>query len=415
MVSESPEDGGPKQRRKAPSPGLLYGWVTSPPGVAPNLLSRASPGRRVVLTYWSGGTIEAVHRQKDPGGIPIAVAEAGSPSVALVRSSRIPALSGVEIVEVLKEGPGSIRGELRCALSVLDRYAVTDVIVIKGWKRQMLVTLWDRLIRGVRSVGPSGHDARRWILKMDWGGPYSDRLTKYFTGPYLFLSSWLFDKIVVETTCAEEIARRWVWGPARLCMIPDGYSPHHHPIAEKDPHPRSPQVLSVARISRVKRLEVLIRAFGIVSNTFPGWTLRLVGPVEDFGYRQELEALVDSLGLRSRVQIVGEVTNVSEEYQRASIFCSTSQMESFGISRVEALVHGLPVITSPSGCPQDLRALGMIVLEKDDEAELAHELHRLIADEALRHRLADQARGRIPTWNQVVEDLLRPVPPRRLK
>lgn len=363
---------------------------------------------RVVLTYWSGGTLTSMHLQKDPGGIPIAIAEIGYHSLLVVEDSRVEAIPQVRVHDARTRGSRGVGGEIRQVLSLLDQSQVSDVIVIKGWKRQMLVTLLDR-VRGAPARSRQ-NERTRWTLKMDWGGPYSNWITRWFTGPYLLVASLLFDRIIVETSCAQEIAERWVLGRAELCMVPDGYSPQYHSPVTYDAHPRAPVILSVARFARVKQLELLIRGFAAVSSRHPEWTLRLVGPTEDPKYRQELEQMVSSLGLRDRVLFVGEVEDVEAEFQTASIFCSTSRLESFGISRVEAVINGIPVVTSPAGCPRDLVAMGMVVLEGDLETSLESTLDRFIKDPSLRKRTADAAQGRILTWNQVTRAILAPYP-----
>ncbi len=363
-------------------------------------VARGRPSR-TVLTYWPGGTLEPVHLQKDPGGIPIAIAEEHHRSMLLVRTSRVPQIPNVEVIEECGEGGPDMRRDLRRALAVLRNPEITDVLVIKGWKRQMLVTAIERLRHW-------GRPRPRWILKMDWGGPFSDRLTKYTTPPYLILASWLYDQIVVETSCAEAIARDWVVGPARLSMVPDGYSPHfHHPTGYRAT-PRSPIVLSVCRIAPIKRLEILIEAFAQATTDHPDWQLRLVGPTEDPDYRERLQRLIDSLRLGKRVALVGEVDDVREEYTRASVFCSTSERESFGISRIEAMINGLPVITTPAGCPEDLKAMGMVVVPDVSVSTFVEALRKLVSDGSLRERLGEQGLQGVLSWNQIVRALVEP-------
>lgn len=110
-----------------------------------------------------------------------------------------------------------------------------------------------------------------------------------------------------------------------------------------------------------KNVDLLLDAFAQVRTIRPDAQLRLVG-TPPAGTPPE------------GVEVVGPVTDVAAELRRAAIFVLPSLQEGFGIVAAEALLSGLPVITTPSGGPEDLvrSSGGGYVLETFHADELAH-------------------------------------------
>lgn len=103
-------------------------------------------------------------------------------------------------------------------------------------------------------------------------------------------------------------------------------------------------VLCVASSSRPKNVRMLLRAMALVRARHPHARLRLVGDgLEQGGL---VEAWARQCGLEINVDFVGYVDQraLPYEYAHASVFCSPSLEETFGITLVDALHAGLPVI-----------------------------------------------------------------------
>jgi glycosyltransferase involved in cell wall biosynthesis len=96
----------------------------------------------------------------------------------------------------------------------------------------------------------------------------------------------------------------------------------------------------------------------------------LVGPGAD---------RIDRPGVRS----AGEVPDVAAVLRSATILVLPSRQEGFGIVVAEALACGVPVVSTPSGGPEDLirSSRGGVVLESFDADELAATVTELLGDE----------------------------------
>ena len=108
-------------------------------------------------------------------------------------------------------------------------------------------------------------------------------------------------------------------------------------------------ILCVARIDRQKNQLALVEHL----SRHPGRKLRLVGPVTQPDYREELERRAAGLGVADRVAFVGALKPGSPEllaeYRAADIFVLPSRHEPFGIVVLEAWAAGLPVAASDVG------------------------------------------------------------------
>ena len=111
----------------------------------------------------------------------------------------------------------------------------------------------------------------------------------------------------------------------------------------------SATLLCVARIDRQKNQMALVEYLA----RHPGRKLRLVGPVTQPDYREELERRAVELGVSDRVAFVGALKPGSPEllaeYRNADVFVLASRHEPFGIVVLEAWAAGLPVAASDVG------------------------------------------------------------------
>ncbi|MFD7711459.1 glycosyltransferase family 4 protein [Streptomyces sp. NPDC059785] len=150
-------------------------------------------------------------------------------------------------------------------------------------------------------------------------------------------------------------------------------------------------VVSAGRMHHIKRYDLLIRAFGLLAEEFPDWQLRIYG---DGGEAGKLRALVSELGLAGRALLMGGFSPIESEWAKGSIAAVTSSAESFGMTLVEAMRCGLPVVSTD--CPVGPREIlrdgedGFLVPNGDVDA-IAWGLRRLMGDEALRRDMGAAA------------------------
>jgi glycosyltransferase involved in cell wall biosynthesis len=103
--------------------------------------------------------------------------------------------------------------------------------------------------------------------------------------------------------------------------------------------------LFLGRIAPVKGLATLMRAWAAVRP--PGWRLRIVGP-DSAGHLAELQHLARELGIVESVTFADAVYGEGKAglFRASDMFVLPSLTENFGVVVAEALMHGVPVLTT---------------------------------------------------------------------
>lgn len=106
----------------------------------------------------------------------------------------------------------------------------------------------------------------------------------------------------------------------------------------------SKKFLAVGRFSwKHKGFDLLIKAFHLFAQHDSEWTLDLVGEgVEEPLYRE----LIRKYQLEDRVTIHPFTPDVQQYYSEAQVYVLSSRWEGFGLVLVEAMAHGLPIVSS---------------------------------------------------------------------
>ncbi|GAA0467265.1 glycosyltransferase family 4 protein [Streptomyces sp. NPDC046215] len=172
--------------------------------------------------------------------------------------------------------------------------------------------------------------------------------------------------------------------------------PNSVPAARVEPADSAAKVIIAAgRLNSVKRYDLLIRAFAEVVAIHPDWHLRIFGGGDATGNeKNNLSALIGELGLSRNARLMGKANPMEAEWAKGSIAASTSDHESFGMTIVEAMRCGLPVVSTdcPAG-PREIindRVDGRLV-RPGDAGAIAAALLELVGDEKLRQRMGEAA------------------------
>lgn len=194
-------------------------------------------------------------------------------------------------------------------------------------------------------------------------------------------------------------------------------------------------VLFVGRISPEKGLHTLIAAFERIAARFPHTQLQIVGPnkpasaefitdlsedpkvqelalLDPPNYLQHLRTQI-SEALATRISFEGEVSHLQlqDYFRQAALLVNPSFSEAFGMSLVEAMASGVPVVATRVGGMVDVveaQETGLLVLAGDVEA-LAAAMARLLDDQMLRQTMGAKGRSRAEktfAWEAIAAELL---------
>lgn len=153
-------------------------------------------------------------------------------------------------------------------------------------------------------------------------------------------------------------------------------------------------LLYVGRISPIKNLEVLTRAFKQAA--LPGARLLLVGPALEAGYVQALRSVIAGLKLTTEVLLTGPLFGAERlaALAAADLFVLPSLYESFGNAAAEAVAAGLPVLLT-QGCGIAPRIHGRAGLAVPPTAEALAGGMRTLLENAEQRALLTRARGEV--------------------
>ncbi|QFQ99864.1 glycosyltransferase family 4 protein [Streptomyces phaeolivaceus] len=161
---------------------------------------------------------------------------------------------------------------------------------------------------------------------------------------------------------------------------------------------RVPLVVAAGRLFPVKRYDLLIEAFAKVVAERPEWRLRIYGKGPE---RANLRTAIDTMGLNDHVFLMGPYATLEAEWSKASVAVVSSEWESFGMTILEAMHAGVPMVATD--CPHGPREIitdgtdGLLVPPSDPNA-LASGLLRVIDDPRLRQSLGTAGRTTVQRY-----------------
>ena len=190
-----------------------------------------------------------------------------------------------------------------------------------------------------------------------------------------------------------------VYGPVSPAGLPPSGASRDEIRAALDTPREDTVVVMASRLDAMKGHRVLISALERLRHV-PGWTCWIVGGAQGADeeiYEQELRRAVRVFDLERRVRFAGQRSDVPAVLHAADIYCQPNTApDAFGLSFVEALHAGLPVVTSAHRrrpARSSIAHCGYL-LPPGDDAALAAALRTVIVDAGERERLSRAARSR---------------------
>ena len=196
--------------------------------------------------------------------------------------------------------------------------------------------------------------------------------------------------------------------PARVRAVCPGIDPAS-PAAGPGPG-EPPLLLSVGSVTPRKGQRLLAGALARLADL--PWRCVCAGSLDrDPDYAAQVAAFARESGVAARLRFAGEcgAPELDRLYHRASLFVLPSYYEGYGMALADAVVRGLPVVSTTGGAiPHTVPADAGLLVAPGDEPALAAALRRLLAEPGgaeRRRTLAAAARRRareLPSWPEAV-------------
>lgn len=150
-------------------------------------------------------------------------------------------------------------------------------------------------------------------------------------------------------------------------------------------------ILAVGRLKGwyVKGFDLLIKSWSLIYDKHPEWKIQIVGEGNTQSTKY-LQDLINKYNLQESIQILPFHSDILPFYKKAEIFCMPSRYEGFGMVLVEAMSQGCACIACDyKGRQAEIitRDTEGILVQPDDEEELAKAINDLIINEAFRHQV----------------------------
>ncbi len=211
--------------------------------------------------------------------------------------------------------------------------------------------------------------------------------------------------IAVSEATKRDLMQRYGVRPHRIRVVPNAVPDWFGPIADPDElravrrQLELPEhfVLSVGTIQPRKNIEGLARAVALASQRVGSPAIQHVHAGAEGWLCDGVYSAIAQAG--DRVRFLGRVDDrtLRALYSLASVYAYPSHGEGFGITILEALACGCPVLTSDTPATTEVAARAALVVDQKNPEAVAEGLVRLLTDEAIRKDLVE--RGHKRRWD----------------
>ena len=206
--------------------------------------------------------------------------------------------------------------------------------------------------------------------------------------------------IAVSQAVADGLREQRIFDPDQILLIHNGvdvdrFARGKEQAANEEQSSKRPRVGMIGHLAPIKGQEDFIRAAAIVCGLRDDVDFVIAGEDKSHGNedRRSLERLVEELDLRDRIRLIGWVDDVARLLPTFDLFVSPSRSEPFGLSIVEAMASGTPVIATVSEGAREIiedDKTGRLVPIGDIDA-LAKAICELLSDSPQRRRFSATA------------------------
>lgn len=156
-------------------------------------------------------------------------------------------------------------------------------------------------------------------------------------------------------------------------------------------------LMHISNFRKVKRIQDIIKIHARVNKEIPT-RLILIG---DGPERSSMERLAREEGVGNSTYFLGKIKETEKALCSADVYLMTSETESFGVSALEAMAAGIPVISSNTGGIPEVNVHDETGFLSDvgDVDDMSFNLLKLLKDNALYERISSNALKKANSFN----------------
>lgn len=150
-------------------------------------------------------------------------------------------------------------------------------------------------------------------------------------------------------------------------------------------------IINVGKLMEQKNQRLVIKAFSLIAAEYPEYKLIIYGEGSE---REGLEDLISELGLKGRVELPGWTSEIHKRIAESELFVLSSNYEGFSNALLEAMMIGVPCISTDCAGSNELienNANGLLV-PVNGLSELVSGMRLILNNPALANKLAQQGK-----------------------
>ena len=175
--------------------------------------------------------------------------------------------------------------------------------------------------------------------------------------------------MIVSSYFKDALLKTYSLDGEKMEVVPNIVNPlfFENRVPKKSGHPF--QFLVIGFLNARKNHSLLFEALAEVKKTHSDIQLRIAG---DGALRKKLEAETVEKGIQGNVHFLGNIDRnaIKSEVDACHVVVSSSDLETFGVSLIEGLAAGRPVIATDSGGPRDIvtKKDGLLIPQQNPKA-----------------------------------------------
>lgn len=142
------------------------------------------------------------------------------------------------------------------------------------------------------------------------------------------------------------------------------------------------------RVRHQKGTDLFVEAMIALLPSRPGWSAVIAGraTAQHAAFEQQLKSRVAAAGLSQRILFVGEHSDIARWYRALALFIAPQRWEGFGLTPLEAMATGVPVVAADVGAFSELieEHVTGTVIARDDLAAMVAATARMMDDDEAR-------------------------------
>jgi len=223
-----------------------------------------------------------------------------------------------------------------------------------------------------------------YVILASWLWRLMDKKIVLWYAHYLIdwrakLAFWWADKIVTSTAKACRISS------SKLKVVGQGIDIDKFKAESQKPKVDDKfHILFLSRVSRIKKLDLLLKAFSQLTDKYPNLFLDIVGAPTpaDGKYQQEVGDLIRELGIGDKIKSWGAVPNFKtvDFYNQADLYINLTPTGSFDKTSLEAMACEAPTLVCNRAFDEyfDEALKKEMIFEEDDEKDLVEKIGHFI-------------------------------------